>query len=286
MIRICETYATEHDLIFNGNKSQLFVSGSVMENVSKCYVNDIEVPVYNKALHLGNLISNNVHDTIDYGVTKFNSSYNYFMSSFGKCQSSFKNKLFVQYCTSFYGSQIWPIYKKDVINKISIRWRMALRRIWNLPYNTHCDILPLISSQAPIEIQLKCRFVKFYRSLLESENNLIRYMSKLMTFSSNSVMGNNLNRILYDLDVDILELEVLSLVKIKKMLYDKWLSSVNYLYLIHSKYINDLCMMKEKVFLNNQYVQECQFFYKILLYPVRKYVHRFIILDIYFYQMF
>ena len=238
MIRICETYAFEHDLIFNGNKSQLFVSGPVMENLSKFYVNDIEVPVCNKALHLGNLISNNMHDTIDYGITKFNSSYNYFMSSFGKCQSSVKNKLFVQYCTSFYGSQIWPIYKKDVINKISIRWRMALRRIWNLPYNTHCDILPLISSQAPIEIQLKCRFVKFYRSLLESENNLIRYMSKLMTFSSNSVMGNNLNRILYDLDVDILELEVLSLVKIKKMLYDKWLSSVNYLYLIHSKYIN------------------------------------------------
>ena len=260
MIRICETYAFEHDLIFNGNKSQLFVSGPVMENLSKCYVNDIEVPVCKKALHLGNLISNNMHDTIDYGITKFNSSYNYFMSSFGKCQSSVKNKLFVQYCTSFYGSQIWPIYKKDVINKISIRWRMALRRIWNLPYNTHCDILPLISSQAPIEIQLKCRFVKFYRSLLESENNLIRYMSKLMTFSSNSVMGNNLNRILYDLDVDILELEVLSLVKIKKMLYDKWLSSVNYLYLIHSKYINDLCMMKEKVFFNNQYVQECEFF--------------------------
>ena len=85
-------------------------------------------------------------------------------------------------------------------------------------------------------------------------------MSKLMTFSSNSVMGNNLNRILYDIDVDILELEVLSLVKIKKMLYDKWLSSVNYLYLIHFKYINELCMMKEKVFLNNQYVQESQFF--------------------------
>ena len=122
---------------------------------------------------------------------------------------------------------------------------MALRRIWNLPYNTHCDLLSLIS-QAPIEIQFKCRFLHFYRSLLESENNLIGYISRLMTFSSNSVMGNNLNRILYDLDVDILELELLSLNKINKMYYDKWLSSVNGLYLMHSKYIYDLCMHDER----------------------------------------
>ena len=260
MIRICETYADEHDLIFNGNKSKLLVFGTVSEYVSKCYVNEIEVPLCNTALHLGNLISNNVHDIIDYGITKFNSSFNYFMSSFGKCHSSVKNKLFIQYCTSFYGSQIWPIYKKDINNKISIRWRMALRKIWNVPYNTHCDILPLLSSQVPIDIQLKCRFLKLYRSLLESDNKLIRYMCTFMTFSSNSVMGNNLNQILYDLDVDILELNAFSLNKIKKMYYSGWVSNVNYLYLVHSKYIYDLCLLKERVFLNSRCVQECDFY--------------------------
>ena len=107
---------------------------------------------------------------------------------------------------------------------------MALRRIWNLPNNTHCDILPLISAQVPIELQLKCRFLKFYRSLIESDNDLIRYMSRLMTFSSNSIMSNNLNRILFNLNVDIFELELLSLNKIKKLYYDKWLKNVNPLY--------------------------------------------------------
>ena len=136
MIRICEAYATENDLIFNGNKSKLLICGTVAESVPKFYVNEKEVPVCNTAIHLGNLISNNMYDTIDYGIGKFNSSFNYFISSFGKCQSSVKNKLFTQYCTSFYGSQIWPIYKKDIIKKISIRWRMALKRIWNVPVNT------------------------------------------------------------------------------------------------------------------------------------------------------
>ena len=137
---------------------------------------------------------------------------------------------------------------KDIIKKISIRWRMALKRIWNVPVNTHCDILPLISSQFPLEIQLKCRFLKFYRSLLESDNNLIRYLSSFKTFSNNSTMSNNLNQILCDLNLDMFELEMLSLNKFKNMLYDKWLSSVKGLYLIHSKYIHELCMMKGKFF--------------------------------------
>ena len=137
---------------------------------------------------------------------------------------------------------------------------MALRRIWNLPYNTHCDLLPLISSQVPIDIQLKCRFLKFYRSLLESDNMLIKYMAKFMTFTSNSVMSNNLNQILYDLDIDIVELDTFSLYKIKKMYYNKWVNNVNPLYLINYKYVFDLCMMKEKIFLSNQYVNECEFY--------------------------
>ena len=137
---------------------------------------------------------------------------------------------------------------------------IGFKIIWNLPCNTHCDILPLLASQTPIDIQLKCRFLKFYRSLLKSENNLIKYLSRLKTFSSHSTMGKNLNQILFDLNVDIFELEMLSLQKIKKMYYDKWLSSVNGLYIIHSKYIYDLCMVKERVFFSNQYKQECEFF--------------------------
>ena len=90
---------------------------------------------------------------------------------------------------------------------------MALRRIWSLPFNTHCDILPLVSKQLPLDIQLKCRFLKFYKSLSISENELIRYLAKFKTFSNNSTMSSNLKMILYELNVDLYELERLSLGK-------------------------------------------------------------------------
>ena len=58
----------------------MLVCGTVTECLPKFYVNEIEVPVCNTALHLGNLVSNNVHDTIDYGITECNSGYNHFIA--------------------------------------------------------------------------------------------------------------------------------------------------------------------------------------------------------------
>ena len=116
----CERYAKDHDILFNGSKSKLLVFGSTSNIVSNIFVNGAEVPVCENVMHLGNFISNNISDSVDYGISKFNTSFNYFMSSFGNCQSSVRNKLFIQYCTSFYGSQIWPIFKNDLMEKISV----------------------------------------------------------------------------------------------------------------------------------------------------------------------
>ena len=90
--------------------------------------------------------------------------------------------------------------------------------------------------------------------------NLSDICLKLGKFSSNSTMGKNLNQILYELDLDMFELDLLSPNKLKNMYYDKWITGVNNLYLIHSKFIYDLCMMKERVFFSNQYRHECEFF--------------------------
>ena len=103
--------------------------------------------------------SNNIFDCIDYGISKFNSSFNYFMATFGKCQALVKNRLFTQYCMSFYGSQIWPLWENNKLDDLCVKWRKAIRRMWNLPPDTHCNLLPLITSQDPVNIQLKCRFL-------------------------------------------------------------------------------------------------------------------------------
>ena len=186
------------------------------------------------------------------------------MSSFGKCNSSVKNKLFSQYCSSFYRSQIWPLYKNDLTKKISVNWRNALRRIWRIPSNTHCDILPLLSSLSPVDIQLKCRFLKFYRSLIKSENTLVCYLANVMIYTHRSTMSSNFNTILYELNMESHELANLSLKDVKELYYNKWINNVNNEYVIHSKVIKELIMMKEGIFYRDLDISQCDFIINML----------------------
>ena len=137
------------------------------------------------------------------------------------------------------------------MRKICVRWRMAIRRLWNLPFNTHCDLLPLLTSQSPIDIQLKCRFVKFYKSLVNSNNTLIKYLSNANTFSCYSTMSKNLNMVLQELNLDISELQNVSIGYIKKLYYQHWLSSINVQYKSHSSVIHELCMIRDGILVSD-----------------------------------
>jgi len=50
-------------------------------------------------------------------------------------------------CTSMYGCELWYL-DDSKINEFCTAWRKGLRRIWNLPYNTHivtyCTACPTI----------------------------------------------------------------------------------------------------------------------------------------------
>ena len=51
------------------------------------------------------------------------------------------------------------IYLDDSkISEFCTAWRKGLRRIWNLPYNTHCDILHCLTNDLPVfdEMCKKC----------------------------------------------------------------------------------------------------------------------------------
>jgi len=54
-----------------------------------------------------------------------------------------KLKLMKAYCNSFYGSVLWDLTNAS-IRDVCIAWRKGLRRIWDLPHNTHCNLLPLL----------------------------------------------------------------------------------------------------------------------------------------------
>ncbi len=60
------------------------------------------------------------------------------------CSCHIRNILFQQYCTNFYGSQLLPFC--DVkIQELYISWRVAVRRVWHVPWRTHYNMLAHIA---------------------------------------------------------------------------------------------------------------------------------------------
>ena len=77
-------------------------------------------------------------------------------------------------------------------------------------------------------------------------------------------MCRNLNQILYDLNIDNTNLQMYSVNYMKELYCKKWLNNVNENYIIQSKCINDLCMMKEGFLQSNLNEQECDFLIRFL----------------------
>ena len=48
------------------------------------------------------------------------------------------------------------------IDTVWVAWRKALRRVWNLPFNTHCDILFELSNALPVLYSIMQTCVMFY----------------------------------------------------------------------------------------------------------------------------
>ena len=104
MSSICEQYASEYDILFNGSKSKLlFFKGRC------CNVSTLGIVVCGQlfemsdtAVHLGHTITSNDRDNITKSAkSSFWKSFNILIAEFGKLSPFVISKLFNQYCCSF-----------------------------------------------------------------------------------------------------------------------------------------------------------------------------------------
>ncbi len=110
IIKICEDYASEYNVAFNGNKSKLmfFKGRECAKHVSvSVSVNGNTVESETKAVHFGHRVSSQDSDSlVKSAINSFWRGFNLFVAEFGHTYSFVKCKLFKQYCCSFYGSPL------------------------------------------------------------------------------------------------------------------------------------------------------------------------------------
>ena len=101
MLKTCETFAKQHDILFNASKSQLlwFGKGKKPIHISLKMENGQVIPYVDSCKHLGNEISmNRMNVFINNATNDLHCRLNSLLAEFSLCDSVTLSTLFKTYC--------------------------------------------------------------------------------------------------------------------------------------------------------------------------------------------
>ena len=107
------------------------------------------------AKHLGIYITNDLlsDENINKACMDFSVRDKSVLTLFPNAHCNVRFTLFQQFCMSLYGCPMWDLTTRS-ISKLYTLWRKAIRKIWKVPYDSHCRFLHVICDSLPIELQL------------------------------------------------------------------------------------------------------------------------------------
>ena len=121
MLKNCERYANDHDIMFNAKKSQLLYYGSHTNNfpctAALSLQNGQKIQFVKSCTHLVIQLCEYLYNIlVDNAVNDLNCKLNNLLADFSHCNNSTLFVLFQSYCMNVYGCQIW-YYIIKYVNK-------------------------------------------------------------------------------------------------------------------------------------------------------------------------
>ena len=144
MLKMCESFASSYGLKFNASKTQLIsfsLSPSNLCNTQIYFCGQL-LEFCNSVCHLGHYLTYNLSDGEDivFRSHDFLKKGNLLFYNFKFCSPSTLTFLLRCFCLSLYGCALWRLDSK-AITGIEVAFNKVLRRIWNLPFNSHTRIV-------------------------------------------------------------------------------------------------------------------------------------------------
>ena len=93
---------------------------------------------------------------------------------------------------------------------------------------------------------LDCRYLAFYKSIVTSENSIIRFTAQYRLYAYTSTMGRNMTHLMNKYDISIDNVMSYTKAKINMHCYSKWLTGVADDYYTNAGIIQEMFMMKEE----------------------------------------
>ena len=130
---------------------------------------------------------------------------NALLNTFPMLSGKAKYRLFKTYCMPLYVSIHWDLSSIHTQGFFT-QWRKCVRKIFNIPYQTHSNLLPGICEDLPAENQICRRAIKFYGNAFYSTNSLVKLCTKLVVNGSLSKASNTLGYIAFKHNINKQEL--------------------------------------------------------------------------------
>ena len=247
MIKICEEFATEHKILFNGSKCKLIDfsrDGNTMPIITVAEQTVEEVP---HIKYLGHKLHADRSDPhFDYIRRDFFVKFNSFIGDLGHLSSDIKQTLFQTYCMSLYGVNIGDFESKGM-ESLCTEWRKSVRRIWKIPPRTHCRLLYHIIQAPPPDVIIMQRFIHFFFSGLRSLNPNVSFIFK-QAICSHSRLGSNLKFILGKLSFNVCNTSSFDPNVICGAIYNNWFSNVC------QEDVRVGCQIRELILMRDSYI--------------------------------
>ena len=150
-LSICNKYALSHGLKFNECKTQLicFRSQSTRPCSATISFNGTVLCYLDYVTHLGHILTWDLSDhnmDIIRVIRDMNRKANSILCTFGSVDPFIKCFLVKSFCLSLYGCTLWKLSSSSLkFIEISL-----LRKVWNLPYNSHTSIVHCVARQLVI----------------------------------------------------------------------------------------------------------------------------------------
>ena len=127
------------------------------------------------------------------------------------CNFSFVNKSLLYnldntYCTSLYCCQSLDLARLST-SSLQTAWNKCIRRIWNLPLNTHTKYLPFICNDLKLSDHVYIRFMKMFLSMLHNNNKNVSFLAQKGKRNTVGTLGRNCNVIYSCLGVDFTRID-------------------------------------------------------------------------------
>ena len=191
---VCKQYGQEHNIIFNPHKSKLLAYGSDIEG---CMLDNSLLSCQPYEKHIGHIIGPQAIDQeIKSKTNELIVNTNHILSVFKSASFEIKYKLFKTYSMPLYGCVLWD-HSSQCMDKLYVTWRKCVRKLLNVPFNTHSVLLPIICNDLNIDCQLHKRVIKFFACLAKSGNIYNKLTFQLITQGNKSKMSNSFNHLSY-----------------------------------------------------------------------------------------